>query len=591
MRFRVSERVSLVQSSLTSSQWTGNEVILMVRGEHKEMSNSTTMLDPVETLAHDVLRQTGALAPTVLGDDAPILTRQADQPLSFYFIAIVGGKDVGKTSLANAIAGVELARSTNVGEGTRTIICYAHQSQVEGLQDLLESIAPDRYEIRPHQHDSLRAQILVDLPDIDSVYDDHIELTRKFLRHTLYPIFIQSIEKYADARPQQLLKQVALGNDPSNFVFCLNKIDQLISRDGIAAARVVAADYAARLQKLLGLASLPRVHLVSAQSPEEFDLPVLRSAISKSKDSTTVSTSLKLARSRRNESIMSWMRDLNLHERALRSQRSLELARRSVDELLTEPLLAMVTPAIRANSSLRLSLADEASKKRIARWPLLGAIDLLVSPIFAIVRHNLGPSSPASVVRGAMDELKPDVDARITMLHARTLTDHPARTSISADDLSSRLANALKRRDELIVNRIARGHGAIFAPIRWLLTLGAAIWFPLAQPVAEAVLQLSQFSFDRATLLTIVRLISAEQLLGGLAFVVMWLIGLWALLRVASHRAVTRLLDAQDEARTDELDRIVVGFSDEMIAHEVSEAARAGDLAERFERLTSACGG
>jgi len=545
------------------------------------MTDATT--DPIETLAHDVLRQTGAPAPEVLGEDAPILTSKTDAPAPFYFIAIIGGKDVGKTSLANALAGVELARSTNIGEGTRSIVCYAHESQHDALKIFLESIAPNRFEIRPHQHDALRAQVLVDLPDIDSVYDDHIELTRKFLRHTLYPIFVQSIEKYADQRPQLLLKQVALGNDPSNFVFCLNKIDQLISRDGLASARVVAADYAARLQKLLALDSLPKVQLISAQAPDQFDLPTLRTSISKARDAKAVSSSIELAKGRRDESILSWMRDLDLETRAERSRMSLELSRRSVDELLTEPLLAQVTPQIRSNPALRLSIADDASRKRIERWPLLGAIDLLVSPIIAIVRHNLGASAPTSVVHHAIGELKPNLESRVTMLHARALTNKDQRDSISTDELSLRMTDAVKRRSDDVIKRASRGHGAIGAPLRWLLTIGAAVWFPLAQPVTEAVLQISQFAFDRATLLTIVRLISADQLLGGLAFVVIWLLGLWALLRVSTHRSVTRQLESRD-ANVDELDRIAVAWSDAHITHDVTEAARATDLAERFAR-------
>ena len=44
------------------------------------MSNANATLDPVESLANDVLRQTGATAPTVLVDDAPILNRKTEHP-------------------------------------------------------------------------------------------------------------------------------------------------------------------------------------------------------------------------------------------------------------------------------------------------------------------------------------------------------------------------------------------------------------------------------------------------------------------------------------------------------------------------------
>ena len=89
--------------------------------------------------------------------------------------------------------------------------------------------------------------MLLDLPDIDSHYSDHVQITRRMLRHMLYPLWIQSVEKYADQQPQELLAQVAEGNDPANFVFVLNKADQLVAREGPAAAEELRDDYARRI--------------------------------------------------------------------------------------------------------------------------------------------------------------------------------------------------------------------------------------------------------------------------------------------------------------------------------------------------------
>ena len=65
--------------------------------------------------------------------------------------------------------------------------------------------------------------MLLDLPDIDSRYASHLQVTRTMLRHMLYPVWVGSIEKYADQQPQQMLARVAEGNTPENFVFCLNR--------------------------------------------------------------------------------------------------------------------------------------------------------------------------------------------------------------------------------------------------------------------------------------------------------------------------------------------------------------------------------
>ena len=76
---------------------------------------------------------------------------------------------------------------------------------VEPLRALLDREVPGRFKIHSHTESRLQRQILLDLPDIDSIYTDHIEITRTMLRQMLFPIWIQSVEKYADHQPQKLL--------------------------------------------------------------------------------------------------------------------------------------------------------------------------------------------------------------------------------------------------------------------------------------------------------------------------------------------------------------------------------------------------
>ena len=201
-------------------------------GKHRPHSERYVTLamtdDSIEHLVRDAAALTGDDLPALLSGTSPTLSLANAAP-PFYLIGLIGGKDVGKSSLANAIAGVTLGTPSNTGEGTRDAVAYVHR-EIEGqVRSLLAGIVPDRFEIVAHEHASLRSQVFIDLPDIDSKYQDHIDLTRSVLRHLLYPIFIQSIEKYADERPQRLLAQVAEGNDPANFLFCLNKVDQLVA--------------------------------------------------------------------------------------------------------------------------------------------------------------------------------------------------------------------------------------------------------------------------------------------------------------------------------------------------------------------------
>src|SRR6267143_4519488 len=210
------------------------------------------MLAEYQQLVDEIRDLTGASAPTLMEEDAPVLGDDAlnaagDQ---IYLIAIIGGKDVGKSALVNALVGQEITPRTSFGPGTETAVAYAHEDQKQNLANLLQREAPGQFRIVTHRIDHLRRQVLLDLPDIDSHYRSHVELTRRILRHVLFPIWVQSVEKYADKQPQELLANVAMGNAPQNFIFALNKVDQLSGKDG-EAAREIATDFSRRVSGVL----------------------------------------------------------------------------------------------------------------------------------------------------------------------------------------------------------------------------------------------------------------------------------------------------------------------------------------------------
>src|ERR1700722_763594 len=101
---------------------------------------------------------------------------------------------------------------------------------------------------------------------------------------------VQSVEKYADLQPQQMLARVAAGNAVQNFVFCLNKVDQLASLPspgvpgdgeiggaGLTSPMLELREvFAARLARTLSLSVPSEVFLISAASPGRYELPRLR---------------------------------------------------------------------------------------------------------------------------------------------------------------------------------------------------------------------------------------------------------------------------------------------------------------------------
>src|SRR5882762_4630604 len=227
------------------------------------------MLHEYQQLVEEIRELTGAAGPALMEEDAPVLAEDALRAggEEMYIVAIIGGKDVGKSALVNALVGQEITARTSFGPGTEIAVAYAHEEQKQSLSSLLQREAPGQFRIVTHRLDHLRRQVLLDLPDIDSHYRGHVELTRRILRHVLFPIWMQSVEKYADKQPQQLLATVALGNAPQNFIFSLNKVDQLTGHDGQTAAHELAEDYSKRVSNLLKIKA-PQIWLLSATHPD-----------------------------------------------------------------------------------------------------------------------------------------------------------------------------------------------------------------------------------------------------------------------------------------------------------------------------------
>ncbi len=528
------------------------------QNRHADLTSRQT--DPVEQLVHEVVRTINAQPPSLLSGTAPTLSLHSDaEAPPFYLIGLIGGKDVGKSSLANAIAGAKLGTPSHIGEGTRDVTAYVHRSIEAPVRELLNRIAAGRFSLVVHEHESLRLQVLVDLPDIDSKYQDHIDLTRSMLRHLLFPIFIQSVEKYADQRPQQLLALVAQGNDPANFVFCLNKIDQLAAREGANAATTIADDYSSRLQKLLSLDAKPRVLCISATNPDKFDLPDLRSVLNKDRDQKLVQRSLELARGRRQLTLVQWLEDQRLDDRLARANRTIDDARQLAEDKLLTPIRSRIEPALLDDPALKSDIIERASRRRIARWPIVNVIDVLLAPITSVFRRNvLGLTSTRQSVRAIVHDLTPplEVSLRATFADIRrrdpTIADaygssapwNDRESELAVEELTTRLADTMEKRKAYAVDTAGNGHGGATAPLRWLMTIGAVLWFPIVQPILQIVLEpgASFSKLSAEAIWQIVKLLGSAYLLQSVGFLAVYFVLLWATLRYLTGKRCERLL-------------------------------------------------
>ena len=547
------------------------------------------MNDHVDQLVSEITAATGAPPPAVMDADAPVPVEEDGE---LYYVGLIGGKDVGKTSLVNAIAGTKIAEPTGHGEGTRSVTAYSHESAAAHVRKRLGQI-----EVVTHTSDYLRRQVLLDLPDVDSKYADHVALTRQMLRHMLFPVWVQSVEKYADQRPQMLLKQVADGNDPANFVFVLNKVDQLIDREGLQAAGELAEDYSTRLAKLLKLVVAPEVMLVSAKRPEDYDLPMLRRVLGVQRSSKQVAQSRQLAARRRMRSVSEWIQTQDLDSRAAAAKRLLDDAGDLVGERLGVPVLEEALPRLEQDAAHRMALAEPAVRARLRAWPIINILDAVASPLFALVRKNLAPASgEMGTLDGHLAEdgrsIARNVQATFAQLnnaypefgrlYAHRRLWEPPDAENAAADLRRRLQAALDAQRQAVTDRFSPP--VWLAPWRWLLTVGAAVWFILLQPIVDIALDMTVFRW-RDLLETAVDIISAQMLLTNVGFVLIYLLVLWGVLRFSTYRSVAawrrRMMRSESEHPETSLAAQTVEWMQSLLTPLDRRHAELSDLAAR----------
>src|SRR5438105_3375692 len=107
------------------------------------------MTPEVKSLITDTIELTGVAPPALLDHDAPVLSLETAGETPLYLVGLIGGKDVGKSSLVNALVGQTISEQSSHGPGTEDVIAYAHHSTAEELRMLLDREVPGQYRIIP----------------------------------------------------------------------------------------------------------------------------------------------------------------------------------------------------------------------------------------------------------------------------------------------------------------------------------------------------------------------------------------------------------------------------------------------------------
>jgi len=147
-----------------------------------------------------------------------LFAQQGQRPL---IVAFFGGTGVGKSSLLNRLAGVQIARVGVERPTSREATLYLHRDYRIG--NLPEELPMDETRIEYHADDSRRLIAWLDMPDIDSVVEQHRQLVEAWLPYVDWLIYVMSPERYQDDLGWRFLQQ--RGNRHS-WLFVINHWDQ-----------------------------------------------------------------------------------------------------------------------------------------------------------------------------------------------------------------------------------------------------------------------------------------------------------------------------------------------------------------------------
>ncbi|MBN9376494.1 MAG: 50S ribosome-binding GTPase, partial [Cellulomonas sp.] len=176
-------------------------------------------------------------------------------------VALAGGTGSGKSSLFNAIAGLEFAEVGVKRPTTSRVTACVWGADGEPLLDWL-GVGPDDRIQRESELDAddqapLRGLVLLDLPDHDSVSPEHRQVVDRVVPLADLLVWVVDPQKYADDALHTGYLQRLVGHQAS-MVVVLNQLDTL--------APEVRGELADDLRRLLVEDGLPGVGVLRASA-------------------------------------------------------------------------------------------------------------------------------------------------------------------------------------------------------------------------------------------------------------------------------------------------------------------------------------
>jgi hypothetical protein len=277
------------------------------------------------------------------------------------------------------------------------------------------------------------------------------------------------------------------------------------------------------------------------------------------------------------------------------------------------PIIEKSLPGLTGDPSSKFALTDEVLGTRVAHWPVVNLVQMVMTPVLAVVRRNVGVTRSASLpdAEALVDaHLRPGGTPIATLIQttfAMLQQSHPQVSDLyqhrrlweamSADTaavhLRTILTDTVDRQRDVVRTKLAGRATAIFAPVRWLLTIGALIWFPFVQPVLETLLAQNQLHWSiihetHELVVLTVRIFSVNELLQNITFLSLYFFLLWVILRWDTQRRINRFASRWKSDSSDlSLTVQTVRWMDELLNPIRRAKEQLGDLVRRQSTLST----
>ncbi|MEZ6194915.1 MAG: GTPase [Planctomycetota bacterium] len=533
-------------------------------------------------------------------------------------VGLVGGTGVGKSTIVNALAGLDVSRSSARRPTTDRAIPYVHRDRAE-LLDRMGFIREHLSEARTlHDVDALRSLVLFDLPDIDSIAEGHGRLVEEAMRGLDLVVWVTSLTKYGDRLLLEWIARHGRHLDRDNAVFVVNKIDQIDDADPDAAVATLERRFRGLVAEALGSSDDAgddlAVFLVAARDRAgggANDFPAFARHLFRERDDrelARIKSSNRLADAERR--LIHLRGALDLDRRTARIDEEVAVAREALTRELDDHRVSRELDRVLETSPVPGRLADLHYRRSLAGWPLLSHLSFLASPFRRLVvllrqLHRLTGLEEADL-RPEREEVSPLIEALEAVQHARR-RHRSRRASLELEaGFAGREREVLQKDLQRFQNecdlalegaldeerRVGAPSGRIPAWRRAVIWAPLA-WFPFLQPL---VLELLEPGDGSASLLRrlgarVAQIAGATHLLVSLLFVLLVYLGVLLVLRAAAFARARRQCRRHLESSSwrtfvqRRLERLALEDLDAEAGRLRAEAERLDDLETRRRGL------